>query len=210
MKTGQAGLDLIKSFEGLRLDAYLCPARVWTIGYGHTGTVDGKLIRSGMRITAEKAEELLKEDLDKFERYVDRYVTTKITQNQFDALVSFAYNCGPGALQKSTLLKRVNSGLFVKASQEFLKWNKGGGKVLTGLTKRRKEEVALFMEDVLLKPKINLPLRDKSSRKGNKMVTIPKGKSVKVLEQTKPGYWQIKVTIDDKAYKGYCNAKYLQ
>jgi len=137
---GKAGLDLIKSFEGLKLRAYLCPAKVWTIGFGSTGphVVPGKSINEA------QAEELLKHDLDRFEAAVTRLVTVPLTQNQYDALVSFAFNVGISALERSTLLKRVNAKLFDQARAEFAKWNRAGGRPLAGLTRRRAAEAALF------------------------------------------------------------------
>ena len=108
-KTATKGIDLIKEFEGCRLTAYKCPAGVWTIGFGHTGTVDGKLIGKGMTITAAKATELLKKDLAEFEAAVNGCVTVPITQNMFDALVSFSFNVGAGALRRSTLLRKLNA-----------------------------------------------------------------------------------------------------
>jgi lysozyme len=137
---GKGGLDLIKEFEGLKLRAYLCPAKVWTIGYGSTGPH----VTPGKVITEKQAEELLKDDLDRFEKAVTRLVRVPLRQNQYDALVSFAFNCGIAALESSTLLKRVNARLFDNAVTEFAKWNKGGGKVLAGLTRRRAAEAALF------------------------------------------------------------------
>lgn len=145
MKMGSDGLDLVKSFEGLYLKAYKCPAGVWTIGYGHTGKVDGKAICSGMTITKAKATSLLQDDMKTFEKAVTDLVKVKLNQHQFDALVSFAFNCGAGNLKSSTLLKMVNSKNFTAAGDEFLKWNKAGGKVLAGLTRRRKEEKKLFL-----------------------------------------------------------------
>lgn len=144
-KTATKGIDLIKEFEGCKLTAYKCPAGVWTIGYGHTGSVDGKAITSGMTITAAKATELLKADLSKFEAAVNSYVTAPITQNMFDALVSFTFNCGAGALKGSTLLKKLNAKDYDGAAAEFPKWNKAGGKVLNGLVRRREAERCLFM-----------------------------------------------------------------
>lgn len=144
-KTATRGVELIKEFEGCRLTAYKCPAGVWTIGYGHTGTVDGKAIASGMTITAAKATELLKKDLAKFEAAVNSYVTAPITQNMFDALVSFAYNCGLGALKGSTLLKKLNAKDYDGAAEQFPLWNKAGGKVLKGLVRRRERERQLFL-----------------------------------------------------------------
>ena len=130
---GKAGLDLVKSFEGLKLRAYLCPAKVWTIGYGSTGPH----VTAGKVITEAQANDLLQDDLDRFEKAVTRLVTVPLTQNQYDALVSFAFNVGISALERSTLLKRVNAKLFDQAKAEFAKWNRAGGRPLAGLTRRR-------------------------------------------------------------------------
>jgi GH24 family phage-related lysozyme (muramidase) len=140
-KTNQAGLDLIKSFEGLRLTAYICPAGVPTIGYGTTSGV-----RMGDRITPAQAEALLRRDLAKFEQAVDQAVKVTLNSNQFSALVSFTYNVGAGAFQRSTLLKLLNQGNYQAAAQEFMKWNRGGGRVLPGLTRRRLAEQRLFLK----------------------------------------------------------------
>jgi GH24 family phage-related lysozyme (muramidase) len=145
MKTNDIGIRLIKSFEGCKLTAYQCPAKKCTIGYGHTGKVDGTAITKGMRVTEAKAIELLKVDLISFEKSVNNLVKVKLTENQFAALVSFTYNVGAGNLKRSTLLRKLNAGDYIGAATEFVKWNKAGGIVLTGLTRRRKEEQALFM-----------------------------------------------------------------
>jgi lysozyme len=137
---GKAGLDLVKSFEGLKLRAYLCPAKVWTIGFGSTGPH----VTAGKVITEAQANDLLQDDLDRFEKAVTRLVTVPLTQNQYDALVSFAFNVGISALERSTLLKRVNAKLFDQAKAEFAKWNRAGGRPLAGLTRRRAAEAALF------------------------------------------------------------------
>ena len=144
-KTSDKGIGLIKEFEGCSLAAYRCPAGVWTIGYGHTGKVDGKAVSLGMRITQTKAAQLLREDLASFEAAVNAAVKTLITQNMFDALVSFSYNCGAGALRNSTLLRKLNAGDYLGAADEFPKWNKAGGKVLNGLVRRREAERKLFL-----------------------------------------------------------------
>lgn len=138
MKISERGLQLIKHFEGLRLEAYRCPADVPTIGYGHTLGV-----KMGDRITQDQAEELLRKDLAIFERGVNKAVTALITQGQYDALVSFAYNLGLGALQGSTLLRKLNAG--EDASGEFGRWVHAGGKRLDGLVRRREAERALFL-----------------------------------------------------------------
>jgi lysozyme len=139
MHTSQKGLDLIKSFEGLRLSAYKCPADVWTIGFGTTAGV-----KPGQAITKERAEELLREDVKRFEAQVLRLVKVPLTQGQHDALVSFVYNLGAGNLSNSTLLRLLNAGDYAGAAAQFDRWNKAGGKVLAGLVRRRAAERALF------------------------------------------------------------------
>jgi lysozyme len=145
MKISKLGLNLVRHFEGMYLRGYKCPANVWTIGYGHTGLVDGKPIHGNMIITEEKAIELLQQDMAVFEKAVKDSVKVPLTQNQFDALVSFAFNVGAGALRNSTLLKLLNQGKYEEVPAQFLRWNKGGGKVLAGLTRRRKAEGHLFV-----------------------------------------------------------------
>lgn len=135
MKTSEAGLNLIKSFEGLRLESYLCPAQVWTIGYGHTQGVKPNQI-----ISEKQAESLLKGDLLVFEKAVLSH-NLKLNQNQFDALVSFCYNVGSGNLAKSTLLRKAKLNPNDETIRdEFMKWNKAKGKELAGLTRRRRAE----------------------------------------------------------------------
>lgn len=144
MNISQKGINLIKKFEGLRLDSYLCPANVWTIGYGHTQPVNGKKIARGMKIDEVEAERLLRCDLVKFEDGVNKLVKVPMTQGKFDALVSFAFNLGLGALSTSTLLKKMNAKDYAGAEAEFKRWNQAGGKVLPGLIQRRAAEAAMF------------------------------------------------------------------
>ena len=134
------GLNVVKSFEGLRLDSYLDPVGVWTIGYGTTSG-----IRGGMHITQSQAESYLKQDLDRFEQAVKSAVKVSLNSDQFSALVSFAYNVGEGALDSSTLLRKLNQGDYQGAASEFARWNKGDGVELPGLTRRRSAEKALFL-----------------------------------------------------------------
>ena len=145
-KIGTKGLELIKSFEGLRLKPYLCPAKIPTIGYGNTFYEDGKKVTmKDPEITEQRATELLQDSLKGFEKYVDSYCRDDINQNQFDALVSFCYNLGPANLKSSTLLKKANvNPNDPTIAQEFLKWNKAGGRALKGLTKRRQAESDLY------------------------------------------------------------------
>lgn len=144
MKISSKALDIVKHFESLFLKAYLDPVGVWTIGYGHTGPAAQK----GNTITEEEAEALLRQDMADSEWDVNRFVEVDLSQQQFDALVSFTFNVGGGALAKSTLRKKLNAKDFDGAAKEFPRWNKGtvDGKkvVLPGLTRRRKSERYLF------------------------------------------------------------------
>lgn len=145
MQTSDKGIALIKQFEGCKLTAYQDSVGVWTIGYGWTQPVDGKPIRAGVTIKQETAERLLKTGLVSYESDVSRMVKVGLTQGQFDALVSFTYNLGARSLSTSTLLRKLNAGDYAGAADEFLRWNKAGGKVLNGLTRRREAERALFL-----------------------------------------------------------------
>lgn len=143
MHMSQGGLDnLLKKFEGCRLKAYRCPAGILTIGYGHTSAAGAPEVHDGMSITQEDAENILKNDLVKYEQPVAAMVKVDLEQNQFDVLVDFAYNAGVSALKTSTLLKKVNAGDFDAVPDELMKWTKGGGKVLPGLVRRRQAEAA--------------------------------------------------------------------
>jgi lysozyme len=164
----QAGIDLIKSFEGLEdgdpttvnLDPYLDPVGIWTIGWGHAIAVGGSFLRGKENkarafalypggLTRQQAEALLRADLINTCRDVQAAVKRQINENQFAAMVSFAFNCGCSNLNKSTLLRLVNEGNFEAAVNEFVKWNKSGGKELAGLTRRRKAEAELFRTAVV-------------------------------------------------------------
>ena len=139
MRTSQRGINLIKSFESLRLEAYRCPAGIYTIGYGHTAGV-----RRGDVIDEQRAEQLLAEDLRKFEAVVNRECP-HVNQNQFDALVSFTFNLGERNLLKSTLLKCVKANSNnLNIRTELMRWNKANGEVLAGLTRRRRAEADLY------------------------------------------------------------------
>ena len=142
----QRGLDLIKQFEGLKWKPYLCPANIPTIGFGNCYYPDGTKVKlTDPAITAQKAEELLKFLVQSYEKAVDSFCRDDIKQSQFDALASFAYNCGVNNLKSSTLLKKVNLNPNDPAIRiEFMKWNKGAGKVLAGLTRRRQAEADLY------------------------------------------------------------------
>ena len=140
MNTSKKGKALIKKYEGCRLKAYKCPAGVLTIGYGHTNNV-----RIDDVITQAEADKLLDIDIAIKEKEVNSVLKVPVTQGQYDALVSFAFNLGIGNLKKSTLLRLVNQGKYKNASNEFSRWVYAGGKVLTGLVKRRNEEKELFL-----------------------------------------------------------------
>ncbi len=147
MKLNKAGADLIKEFEGCKLKAYQCSAKKWTIGYGNTYYEDGSPVLPGHAISKEKADQLFEIIADEFAKKVAKLVTSNVTDNQFGGLVSFAYNCGVVNLQKSTLLKKVNANHNDPSiKSEFLKWNKAGGKVLAGLTRRREAESNLYFK----------------------------------------------------------------
>ena len=148
MKISNKGLELIKEFEGFSANAYLCPAKIPTIGYGNTFWEDGRKVRIGEQISKSKALELLEFVANKdFADKIFPFIEVSISQNQFDAMVSLAYNIGVGAFSNSTLLKRVNAKDFLGAANEFLKWDKSGGKPLLGLTRRRQREKELFLRD---------------------------------------------------------------
>lgn len=142
MHISDKGLDLIKRFEGFRDTAYLCPAGVWTIGYGHTQDV-----KEGDTITQDKAEELLREEVAaKYEPIVVSNTNgLELTQGQFDALVSFVYNVGAYNFETSHLLSQLKAGDIEGAAAQFERWNRAGGKVLDGLTARRAAERELFL-----------------------------------------------------------------
>ena len=137
----RAGLGLVKSFEGFREKAYLCPAGVPTIGYGRTLGV-----KLGQTCTQAQADAWVQEEYDEFEAAVRKLVKVPLTPNQLGALTSFAYNLGVGNLGSSTLLKLLNGGDYAGAAAQFARWNKASGKALAGLTKRRAAEAALFLK----------------------------------------------------------------
>lgn len=148
MKLGSKGLELIKSFEGFYSKPYLDPIGIPTIGYGATYYLNKKKVTMKDKpLTEKEASDLLKEMMTNYENDVKRLVKRELNQNQFDALVSFTYNLGSTNLGKSTLLKKVNANPCDKTiKDEFLKWNKAGGKVLNGLTRRRNAEAELYFK----------------------------------------------------------------
>ena len=152
MTLSENGIKLIKSFEGLRLSAYRDVAGIWTIGYGSTRYHDGKPVKPGDKLADEQqADALFSNTLGQYEEAVNQYVKVPLTQSQFDALVSFTYNEGTGALRESTLLKRLNEKDYHGAADQFLVWNKitspqtGEKEVCTDLSVRRRQERQLFL-----------------------------------------------------------------
>jgi lysozyme len=147
MQYSKDGLHLTEGFEGCRLIAYPDPGTggdPWTIGYGHTGPD----VHPGMTITLEQAEDLLAQDVKRAEADVNAKLIVKVNQEEFDALVDFAFNCGCGNLNNSTLLKKLNANDFEGAAQEFLKWDMAAGHHMAGLLKRRQAEELLFLKDM--------------------------------------------------------------
>ena len=130
---------MIKHFESCKLTAYQDSVGVWTIGWGHTAGV-----KKGDNWTQDEADDILLNDLEKFEGYVNQYVKVPLTQNQFDALVSWTFNLGPGNLKSSTMLTKLNEKSYDEVPSQMKRWNKAGGKVLRGLERRRNAEAAMF------------------------------------------------------------------
>ena len=139
MQISKEGLALIKKFEGCELEAYKCPAGVWTIGFG---TI--KDVKEGDRITKDEANHLLEEEMIEYESYIDDMVDVELNQSQYDALCAWVYNLGPSNFGSSTLLKVLNEGKYEEVPQQIKRWNKANGEVLTGLIRRREAEALLF------------------------------------------------------------------
>lgn len=141
----EKAVNLIKEFEGFRENAYKCPAGVWTIGYGWTHGV-----KEGDTITESEASELVQKEVDKIAEQIQSVlgneVFEKLTENQVCALIDFVYNLGIGNFETSTLYKMIKAGEIQEAGAQFLRWNKAGGKVLEGLTRRRESELELWNE----------------------------------------------------------------
>lgn len=172
-KISDAGLSIIKRFEGLQLKAYKCPAGKYTIGWGHIDKVKASSVA-----TVEECEEFLRQDLRAVHTAIDRYVVVPLTQNQYDALASFVFNLGAGNFLKSTMLKKLNSGRYDEVPEQIMRWNKarvaGELRPLKGLTRRRAAEAALFAMDAQL-----------ADDGGDAMVQRPESAAAKPLKQSK-------------------------
>lgn len=138
-------VPFIKSNEGCRLTSYRDPAGVWTVGYGATRLASGNPVMRNVRITQEQADDLLKSELERLRGVLAQYIRVPVTEGQFVALIDFAYNCGAGALRRSTLLKLFNAGKVINAGYEFKRWARAGGRELPGLVRRREAEKELFL-----------------------------------------------------------------
>jgi lysozyme len=157
MKINNDGIKILHKFEGLKLEAYECPAslklaeekKTWTIGYGNTRYEDGSLVKKGDKITKKRAKQLFTAIVDNFSKNVTKRLKVILNENQFSALVSFAYNVGIGNFTRSTLLKLVNENPNdSEIRNQFMRWNKVGGKPSNGLTNRRKEEADLYYKNI--------------------------------------------------------------
>jgi lysozyme len=147
MKVNKLGIDMMHHFEGCKLQAYQCSAKVWTIGWGNTYYQDKRPVKQGDVITQAQANELFEMVMNEFAIEVRKALTKQLNENQFSALVCFAYNVGIGNLKKSTLLRKANINPNDETiAGEFAKWNKAGGKVLNGLTRRRLAEAELYFK----------------------------------------------------------------
>lgn len=184
MKVSAAGINLIKEFEGVRLKSYKCPAGVYTIGVGHTSAAGPPKVGPGMEITNAQAMKILAQDLVQFEDGVEAAVRVPLTQNQFDALVSFTFNVGLGAFQKSTLLKKLNAEDYAAVPAELMKWTKAGGKELPGLVRRRRAEAAMWRgvddnkaikQDARLTPDLPQPSKPITKSKEGNMALVTGG-----------------------------------
>jgi lysozyme len=140
-----SAIGFVKKFEGCRLCSYKDPVGVWTVGYGATRLASGNPVMRNVRITQEQADDLLKSELERLRAVLAQYIRVPVTEGQFVALIDFAYNCGEGALRRSTLLKLLNAGKVVNAGYEFRRWARAGGIELPGLVRRREAEKKIFL-----------------------------------------------------------------
>jgi GH24 family phage-related lysozyme (muramidase) len=198
MNISQKGIDLIKSFEGLVLHAYkpVSTERYFTIGYGHYGSD----VKQNQTITQKQAEEYLKQDLQKFVYGVSQLVKVSLNQNQFDALVSFAYNCGVDALRTSDLLMKLNKGEFVGASKEFDRWVHSGKVVIQGLVNRRNKEKVLFLTPIKVAVQTT---QNYTIRSGENLTKISKrfGTTVNEIMKLNPAIKNKELVFDGQVIK---------
>ena len=157
MKMTDEGLALIKRFEGFRGSAYRCPAGLWTIGYGHTSRAGPPAVTPNLRMTEAQAHGVLTADVERFARDVRLALRRDLNDQQFSALVSFAYNVGAGAFLASSVLKAVNAGDFDAVPRRLQLWIKGDGRVLPGLVKRRAAEAEMFMSGNVIQFPLPVP-----------------------------------------------------
>lgn len=193
MKTSRHGIELIEQFEGCYLKAYRCPANVLTIGYGHTSAEGPPEVKEGMVITQEAADTILQNDIVKEENNVSELVKVPLSQNQFDALISFCFNVGRTNLANSTLLKKLNTGDYDAVPAELMKWTRGGGKELPGLVRRRQAEAALWKavsvntpvdQEARLTPDAPQPRKSMlQSKEGNAAIAAGGAGSVAIVSQ---------------------------
>ena len=169
------GLEKLKQWEGLKTKAYKDAGGVWTIGYGHTATAGDPKPKVGMVITAADAERILLKDLTQYEAAIENNVKVKLNDNQFAALVSFAFNVGIQAFKNSTLLKKLNQGNFDAVPTELMKWTKAGGKKLQGLVNRRRAEGYLWMEGAFVTSKDVVPEQKKENLFSRKETALSVG-----------------------------------
>ena len=185
MQMSQEGIDaLLKKFEGCKLKAYRCPAGICTIGYGHTSAAGAPQVTDGMTITQKQCDDILRQDLVKFETAVHNMVRQPLNQHQFDVLVDFTYNAGIGALQSSTLLKKVNAAQFDDVPAELMKWTKGGGKVLPGLVRRRQAESAWWLSG---EPVSSSSVKEEPTAYEHELRVEPEPVIVKTMVDSKQG-----------------------
>lgn len=228
MRMSAAGRALLTRLEGVRLDAYQDSAGIWTIGIGHTASAGAPAPRRGMTITAAEADAILARDLADTEAAVQRLVTVPLSQAQFDALASFTFNVGAGALKGSTLLRILNANDRAGAAAQFALWNKSGGKVVGGLTNRRRDEATLFRTgeyvgidvdalggeeprpeplpeiDVDARTIARLNLRDLPIV-GSVERVLPDGQPVDIIDT----WSRIRTIVDGQSVEGWVSSKYL-
>lgn len=208
MKLSKKGLDFIAQEEGLRLNAYQDQVGVWTIGYGSTFYEDGTKVKKGDKITKERALNLFANITKVFEDGVNRVVKSKLNQNQFDALVSIAFNIGLGAFSGSTLLKRVNANPNdPNIRTQFEAWRNAGGKPI--LLKRRKREADMYFtqEETVYKTTADLHLREGAGTQFKSLSVLPKGTEVNILSRSSG--W-IEVFVCQFKIKGWVSGKYVE